>query len=486
MRSTFALQLLLCACCGGSLASAAPKYSAADGFASTGGESPQAAAEALVARVLGGAADPALFSVTLTAPTAGAAAVEDRWSLATHVDSSGVVRVSLSAMDGVGVASALQHYLKAYCHRATSWSGDNMAALPSPLPAVPAGGVSRARTSGKWSYYQNVCTVSYSMAWWRWERWEKELDWMALRGVNLPLAFTGQEAVAQTVFRGLGVADADMGGFFSGPAFLAWYRMGNVRGVGLPVGAVLPQAWIDAQWALQLRIVGRAKALGMTPVLPGFAGFVPAALAAAQKAALPAGAVAPSASWDDAFNDTFCCNRRVNVSTATDFYVHLGSAFISAQRKALGPLAEGLHMYNVDQYNEMAPPFAPEDLAGLAGAATAQLASLRAADPAATWLMQGWLFLNSDVDFWGPAQIEAYLGAVDDEAMIILGLASDLKPLWQHTNSYYGKPFIWCMLHNFGGNVGLGGRAEEVLAEPLKALANASSSMVGIGITMEG
>ena len=29
------------------------------------------------------------------------------------------------------------------------------------------------------------------MTWWSWERWEAEIDWMALHGINLPMAFTG-------------------------------------------------------------------------------------------------------------------------------------------------------------------------------------------------------------------------------------------------------------------------------------------------------
>jgi hypothetical protein len=40
-----------------------------------------------------------------------------------------------------------------------------------------------------------------SFAWWDWKRWEKEIDWMALQGINLPLAFTGQEAIWQKVFQ---------------------------------------------------------------------------------------------------------------------------------------------------------------------------------------------------------------------------------------------------------------------------------------------
>jgi len=51
----------------------------------------------------------------------------------------------------------------------------------------------------RFRYYQNVCTVSYSSVWWTWARWEQEIDWMAMNGINLPLAFTAQEAVWQKV-----------------------------------------------------------------------------------------------------------------------------------------------------------------------------------------------------------------------------------------------------------------------------------------------
>jgi hypothetical protein len=41
----------------------------------------------------------------------------------------------------------------------------------------------------------------YTMAWWDWDRWELELDFMALQGVNLPLLFTGQECVDSSTLR---------------------------------------------------------------------------------------------------------------------------------------------------------------------------------------------------------------------------------------------------------------------------------------------
>lgn len=36
-----------------------------------------------------------------------------------------------------------------------------------------------------------MCFVLIACCRWDWERWEREIDWMALNGINLPLAFTG-------------------------------------------------------------------------------------------------------------------------------------------------------------------------------------------------------------------------------------------------------------------------------------------------------
>lgn len=34
--------------------------------------------------------------------------------------------------------------------------------------------------------------------------------------------------------------------------------------------------------------------------------------------------------------------------------------------------------------------------------------------------------------------------------MLILDLNSEQSPLWQETDSYFGKPFVWNLLHNYG------------------------------------
>lgn len=68
-----------------------------------------------------------------------------------------------------------------------------------------------------------MCTVSYSFVWWNWTRWEREIDWMAMNGINLPLAFNGQEAIWQRLYLRMGLTQQELDQHFGGPAFLAWY-----------------------------------------------------------------------------------------------------------------------------------------------------------------------------------------------------------------------------------------------------------------------
>lgn len=131
----------------------------------------------------------------------------------------------------VDILSGVHWYLKYWCGAHISWSktgGAQLASVPDPgsLPAVQDAGVVVKRPV-PWSYYQNAVTSSCkpaflllfrqsnsggilniywfllldTFAWWDWKRWEKEIDWMALQGINLPLAFTGQEAIWQKVFK---------------------------------------------------------------------------------------------------------------------------------------------------------------------------------------------------------------------------------------------------------------------------------------------
>lgn len=46
--------------------------------------------------------------------------------------------------------------------------------------------------------------------------------------------------------------------------------------------------------------------------------------------------------------------------------------------------------------------------------------------------------------------------------MVVLDLQSEQFSMYKTLDSYYGQPYIWCMLHNFGGTLGMFGSAEVI------------------------
>lgn len=67
-----------------------------------------------------------------------------------------------------------------------------------------------------------MCTAGYSSAWWQWHQWEKSIDWMALNGINLALAFTAQEAIWQRLYQEFNLTKEEIDEHLGGPAFLPW------------------------------------------------------------------------------------------------------------------------------------------------------------------------------------------------------------------------------------------------------------------------
>ncbi|CAG5128887.1 unnamed protein product [Candidula unifasciata] len=373
-------------------------------------------------------------------------------------------KIRIVGTTGVAVAMGFYHYLKYYCNGQRTWAGQQTE-LPPTLPVINS--TVTITTNDKFRYYQNVCTLSYSMAFWQWDRWEQEIDWMALHGINLPLAFIGQEAIFQTVYLSLGFTQADLNEFFAGPAFLAWGRMGNLRGWG----GTLPQMWITNKLLLQHQILERMRSLGMIPVLPAFAGHVPSAITRV----FPQANVTRSPLWSH-FNSTYSANYLLNFQDP--LFIKIGKLIIETMRNEFGTD----HIYNSDTFNEMEP--ASKDPQYLSASGSAVFNAMLAGDPKAVWLMQGWLFLDSS--FWQPAQVKALVTSVPKGRMIILDLASETSPVYQKHESFYGQPFIWCMLHNFGGTNELYGTVNSINNGPFTARAFPNSTMIGIGLTPEG
>ncbi|EOX96635.1 Alpha-N-acetylglucosaminidase family / NAGLU family isoform 1 [Theobroma cacao] len=383
--------------------------------------------------------------------------------------------IIIKGTTAVEIASGLHWYIKYFCGAHVSWDktgGVQIASVPKPgsLPLVKDGGVLIQRPI-PWNYYQNVVTSSYSYVWWDWQRWEKEIDWMALQGINLPLAFTGQEAIWQKVFTGFNISMEDLNNFFGGPAFLAWARMGNLHGWGGP----LSKNWLKQQLVLQKKILSRMLELGMTPVLPSFSGNVPAAL----KTIFPSANITRLGDWNTVNGDPrWCCTYLLNPSDP--LFVKIGEAFIRQQIEEYGDVTD---IYNCDTFNENSPPTNDPTYISSLGAAVYK--AMSNGDKDAVWLMQGWLFY-SDSTFWKPPQMKALLHSVPQGKMIVLDLFADVKPIWAASSQFFGTPYVWCLLHNFGGNIEMYGTLDAISSGPVDAHISENSTMVGVGLCMEG
>jgi len=164
---------------------------------------------------------------------------------------------------------------------------------------------------------------------------------------------------------------------------------------------------------------------------------------------------------------------------ADSMFTVIGQRFTREQTATYGTD----HFYSSDTFNENLPP--TNDSTFLNDVSKKVYQSMAAVDPKAVWVMQGWMF-SFQSKFWQPTQIKALLNAVPNDHMLILDLYSENKPMWNKTEAYYGKPWIWCMLHNFGGNISLYGRMSHVANDPVDAHHSpAAGKMEGIGLTPE-
>ena len=153
----------------------------------------------------------------------------------------------------------LGDYLRNRCGITVTWFVRDSVIEPATLPAVEGKVHRDALVRDR--FFLNYCTYGYSLNWWKWPEWERFIDWLALNGVNMVLANTGQEAVWQKVWMQFGLSAEQTRAYFTGPSYLAWHRMSNIDNWDGP----LPQSWIDAQAELQKQIEEKEKLVCSNP-----------------------------------------------------------------------------------------------------------------------------------------------------------------------------------------------------------------------------
>lgn len=391
-------------------------------------------------------------------------------------------RVHINASSSVALTRGAYAYLKQEHNNMLSWSGANIS-----MPNKLADYQTEQTTPFKFRYYLNVVTHGYTTAYWDWARWEQEIDWMAMHGMNMPLLAGAHEAILFRVFRKLGFSEEQSYQYFSGPAHFPWNRMGNI--VGWDGANRLPKNYFDKQIALNHKILARVRELGMTPIIHAFAGFVPPAT----KALFPDAQVR-ELSWAGGLPSH--TNGRL-LSPTSPLFVKIGKMYIDEWEKEFGKN----EYYLADSFNEMDVPKADTEqalLSELAGYGSKVYESIRAANPDATWVMQGWTFPyhkdSSGELFWTAKRLHALVSTVPDDKLLILDLANEynklvwnIDPSWKIYSGFFNKQWIYSFIPNMGGKTPLNGVLEQYASMPVEALNySKKGNLVGFGFAPEG
>jgi alpha-N-acetylglucosaminidase len=401
---------------------------------------PAEAIDSLIERILPGQSSS--FSLAVIPADAGRDVFE--------LDYSGG-KVVIRGNNANSMAQGLNYYLKYSCNVHLSLTGSQLT-MPATLPAVsPA---LHIVSPYKYRYMLNYCTYNYSMSFWTWDKWEWYLDWMALSGINLALAGVfGEEGVWQNTLRQIGYADADIGAFIPGPAWNAWWLMGNLEGWGGP----LSQSEIDARVALGQKIVTRMRQLGIQPVLQGFYGMVPNSLIAKY----PTHKIYSTGTW--------CGFTRPAMMDPTDtLFTTMANIWYAVQKQIFGDA----QFFGGDPFHE-----GGSANINLTTAATRIHQAMIRANPAAVWVLQGWQ---------GNPQDALLAGTVKAQTLI-LDLKCEQQPQWTSRNGWNGYPWVWNALCHFGGKEGLYGPLSTLATGPVTALTSSiKNAYCGIGAMPEG
>lgn len=345
------------------------------------------------------------------------------------------------------VCMALGYFLKHIQNADISWSCIN-----EPLTVDENAEFENhtAHVPQKYRTYMNFCTHSYSCAWWDWERWEKEIDIMALNGINIPLSVTGTEAVWYDTLTELGFTDEEAREYLVGPAFFAWQLMGNIESFSGP----LPKACIERNTELGRKIIERQKELGMTPVQQGFTGCVPMMFIDKYKDSN----IQVKKHWNN-------ISHTAQLDPTDPLFTEVGRIYMKNMEKLFGLYG----FYSADPFHEGTPPVDGSEYLSSVGKITASL--MEEADPDYKWVMQAWS-LRKDI-----------ATAIPKEHLLIFDLAGGGA---YSTEGFWGYDFVVGSLHNFGARMNLHGDIKRLADNSFLKIHSEYKNAVGTGLFMEG
>jgi alpha-N-acetylglucosaminidase len=356
--------------------------------------------------------------------------------------------IVVAGSTGSALLFGLNWYLKYVAHVQISPNGDRVGGAAFPLPRA----VIERSTPYAYRYALNENVDGYTAPYWSWRQWQREIDVLALSGINAVLLERGTDSVLYRTFRDFGYSDAEIRRWLAAPAHQNWQLMGNLCCFGGPLSrALLQQRLASAQ-----KIVARLRELGITPVLPGYYGIVPADF----QRRFPDSHVVPQGEWAG-------FNRPGWLDPRDPMFARLAAAFYRHQRELFGDSG----IYDMEVFQEGGQ----SGDVPVAKAARDVQQALLTAHPGASWMMLAWQ--------GNPRQ--ALLGGVDRRHLLIIDIDHSRVPREHRQKDFRDAPFLFGGLWEFGGRTTLGADVSD-LTDRLQRLGRTNHNMVGTAVFTEG
>lgn len=339
-------------------------------------------------------------------------------------------------------------YLKYVAHVQISPNGDRIGDTPFPLPKT----VIERETPYIYRYALNENVDGYTAPYWDWQRWQREIDVLALSGINAVLIERGTDSVLYQTFRDAGYSDRDIRGWITQPAHQNWQLMGNLCCFNGPISMML----LRQRAASAQKIIARLRELGITPVLPGFYGIVPADF----QRKFPSAHVIPQGEWAG-------FTRPGWLDPRDPMFAKLAASFYRHQRELFGDSS----IYDMEVFQEggdagdVPVPEAARDVQ----------TALLTAHPGARWLMLAWQ--------GNPRQ--DLLTGVNRKNLLIIDIDHDRVPRDNRKKDFQDAPFLFGGIWEFGGRTTLGANTRNI-TERLQRLGRINDNMAGTAVFTEG
>lgn len=366
--------------------------------------------------------------------------------------------ILISGNNGIAMASGFNYYIKNFLNVDYNPLFESNIHVES---IVPVETMITKEAQFDLRYALNFCTYSYTMAFWNWDEYEAFIDWAAMNGVNLVLDIVGQEEVIRQTLLEFNYNDEEVKDYLAGPAYYAWFYMQNLYSVGGP----LPNSWFEQRVELGRKMHDRMQTYGIQPVIQGFAGQVPHTFAQKNEGAV----LTPTDGWvgytRPSIIKTYLSKEEENQGKR-NYFADVAEVFYEKQKNVFGDVS---NYYAADPFHEGGNT-GGLDVGNIYKTVQAEMLK---SNPNAKWVMQQW---QNNLD-------SAKMSQIDTSKAIALDLQADMNP--QHDLfEQNGTPWIYCMLHNFGGRMGLDGEVPVIAQDPMFTKQR-SKNMTGIGITPE-